>query len=1267
MVPCPPASQLPGALRSICRLIRVGGAVFALALVGRPASGQAPAAAAIPAEGQEWRWVRFGPETGIPSGRLIEVLESNGTTWVATDLGVGWFDGYRWHRVAPELGPGTGPRRLVPDGHGGAWAVVNSRPVHLARTGMTTVPMAGPAAQGHTRWLAPIDSTTLLVLADSTLYRLDPVSGGTDAELVPPALARLLALSATRLLRTRPGHLWLITPEGVWLRGDDGWSRWFDRPTSIFRETEAGGILSTGSSGSELYQWRPGGRPEALSLPGMAISALSLAPSGEALIVFWEGRAAVRHAGSWRWLDPMPEPLEWSRQIVHRDNGDYWAIGPRGLFLFRASGRRWTHYRIPGRDEFTGFVNTILRARSGELWLGTERGLVRQLAAGRPIEATSIADQPLGAVTALAQDTAGGIWVGSGATFVGAFRFDGRSWRHYGPADGLDAPRIHRIVTTRGGSVWFLGLDSTAAGGPGAFRWDGRRFARIGPDQLGGGRVYDLAEGPDGALWFGTDAGLSRLQDGQWTHWPATPAGVGARIYSVAVDSSGGVWFCHRFYGLGLGHLTPSGRIERVDLGEDRPANEVSEVRIGPDGSVWFTTHAGLGQLRGDTVSFFDRSSGLDNPRLWPLLPLRDRVLAGGEGLFQLDLAEASFPAPAVDVATPLPYPDEVLLRWTPLAYWGTTPTDRIETRYRLDGGDWSGWSLTRQISLFRLSPGAHRVEVEGKGLFGQIGAHPAAATFSVPSPWYRRAPVVIAILLGGAAVVGLAIAYLRRLRLHHAELERLNRALAADVEERRRTERALEESRLAVQRIADSVPSVLLQFELASGRLIYANREVERLLGYPPDELVGGLTWEALVDGSERTSAAEYLDRLQRAADGEIVEGELQLRSASRAARTVAVRSAVFTRSADGRPETVLLIGQDVSEQRHLEAQLVQAQKMETVGRLAGGVAHDFNNILTAIIGYAELARQTAGPDEATRGDLDEITRAAERARTLTSQLLTFARRQVVETRPVDLNRLVTDVDRMLRRLIGADIELVTVLADQVPIIRADPAQLEQVLMNLAVNARDAMTGGGRLTITTASAERWDGVGPGGERITGPCVLLTVADTGHGMAPGIASRIFEPFFTTKAPGHGTGLGLSTCYGMIRQAGGVVTVESEPESGSTFVVAFPRVDEPSVEPARPTPTTTPERGSETVLLVEDETQVRTLSSRILRQAGYLVVEASNGRHALEVHASLGRAPDLLLTDVVMPEMGGPSSGRCSASASPRSRCCSSRDTPRAPW
>jgi signal transduction histidine kinase/CheY-like chemotaxis protein len=329
-----------------------------------------------------------------------------------------------------------------------------------------------------------------------------------------------------------------------------------------------------------------------------------------------------------------------------------------------------------------------------------------------------------------------------------------------------------------------------------------------------------------------------------------------------------------------------------------------------------------------------------------------------------------------------------------------------------------------------------------------------------------------------------------------------------------------------------------------------------------------------------------------------------------------------------------------DLTARRRLEEQLHQAQKMEAVGQLAGGVAHDFNNLLTVINGYSELLLAELPRNSAARELLAEIAAAGERAGALTRQLLAFSRRQVLEPKVLSLNAVVGDAERMLRRLIGEDIRLATRLDPALAAVRADPGQVQQALINLCVNARDAMPTGGRLTIETqnvrldeAYAASRPGVRPG------PYALLTVSDTGTGMDEATKARIFEPFFTTKGPGQGTGLGLAVVFGVVKQSGGHIEVFSEPGRGTTFQIYLPQV--PGETPAARRPTAAPvPRGTETLLLVEDEEAVRALARHVLKSCGYTVLDAADGREAVRLAEGHAGPLHLLVSDVVMPHLGG---------------------------
>ena len=328
--------------------------------------------------------------------------------------------------------------------------------------------------------------------------------------------------------------------------------------------------------------------------------------------------------------------------------------------------------------------------------------------------------------------------------------------------------------------------------------------------------------------------------------------------------------------------------------------------------------------------------------------------------------------------------------------------------------------------------------------------------------------------------------------------------------------------------------------------------------------------------------------------------------------------------------------------ERQHLEAQFIEAQKMEVVGQLAGGVAHDFNNILAVIMGYSDLTMERLGPDHVLKNNLETIRSAAEQAAGLTRQLLIFSRKQTVQPVVLDLNDVVKDLDKMLRRLIDENIEMTIVPGKQIGRIKADSGYVGQVLMNLVVNARDAMPNGGKLTIATDNVtldENYARTHPGA--IPGDYVMLSVSDTGTGMTDEVKARLFEAFFTTKPKGKGTGLGLATCQTIVQQSGGHIGVDSEVGKGTTFKIYFPRVEQPLDVAARLLQTGPLPRGTETLLVVEDEPAVRHLARDVLEAQGYEVLRAANGQHALHVAREHKGSPiRLVITDVIMPRMGG---------------------------
>ena len=458
---------------------------------------------------------------------------------------------------------------------------------------------------------------------------------------------------------------------------------------------------------------------------------------------------------------------------------------------------------------------------------------------------------------------------------------------------------------------------------------------------------------------------------------------------------------------------------------------------------------------------------------------------------------------------------------------------------------------------------------------------------------------------------------------------------MANDVTARREKEEQLRLQGAALDAAANGI--MLVNRE---GIIVWVNEAFTQLTGYERHEAIGQ---SPRIMKSGRHDKVFYHQLWTTVLTGNMWRGELVNR---RKNGTLYLEELTITPVLDerGNPTHFIAIKQDISERRHLQQQLLQAQKMETIGQLAGGIAHDFNNLLQAITGFADILLQDMDPANPHRADVLEINKAADRATELTRQLLAFSRKQMLEPMAVDLNDLVAGTEKMLRRLIGEDIQLTLELEPGLDLIQADPGQLEQVLVNLTVNARDAMGVGGRLTIRTNGIvllKEDTLLDP--EMRSGRFVMLSVTDSGHGMPPDVAARIFEPFFTTKGPGRGTGLGLSVVYGIVQQHGGMIRVYSEPGQGTTFRIYLPVSEEGLATPGTPvTPNSErlPRGRGERILLVEDENGVRDFAISALRKFGYQPYAAENAARAEELFALENGRFDLVFTDVVLPDQNG---------------------------
>jgi len=490
-------------------------------------------------------------------------------------------------------------------------------------------------------------------------------------------------------------------------------------------------------------------------------------------------------------------------------------------------------------------------------------------------------------------------------------------------------------------------------------------------------------------------------------------------------------------------------------------------------------------------------------------------------------------------------------------------------------------------------------------------------------------------ISVSGTITEEMAVAAMRAGAKDYVTKGHLQRLIPAIERELRESEAraALRDAEASFATLVEFAPIGIYRSNPA-GQFLSVNSALVHMLGYDSADEVLQLDMgrDVYADTAERQRLLDrdtYSDRQYddveatwKRKDGRLLQVQLSVRA---------------VRNAAGQVDYYETFVRDVTDQRRLQQQLTQSQKMEAIGRLAGGVAHDFNNLLTVITSYSDLVFQDLPPDDPRRDDVDQVRKAADGAAALTRQLLAFSRQQVLEPKVIDLNSVVDNLKKILQRVIGEDVELTTVLAAELAAVKADVSQIEQILMNLAVNARDAMPTGGKLTIETTNVDydperqqRSDG--------STEFVMLAVTDTGTGMDEATKARIFEPFFTTKQPGKGTGLGLATVYAIVTQAGGFIWVYSELGHGTSFKIYLPQVD--AVATTAAVARVDLPRGTETVLLVEDAAAVRAVARQVLQRQGYNVLEASDGEDALHLAARYQGTIDLVLTDVVMPRAGG---------------------------
>jgi signal transduction histidine kinase/ligand-binding sensor domain-containing protein/ActR/RegA family two-component response regulator len=1260
--------------------------VFAIAL---PVFGQRPTGGAADLV-REFVHESWSVRDDLPAANFFTVLQGrDGYLWFATDHGLVRFDGVRMTLFEPQPASATadqGVTAITEGRDGGLWVGTSagmvarfdgSRFGDWVKTGgnrVAAVMEDGAGAvwagtnlgvcrvEGHTCTTWPgsagmfvrtmgLDARGQLYVGGRGLFRRTATGFETLSILPTPNAA------VSHISWDRTGTMWLATSEGVLrvvLAREPGGAPQVttldtrDGLPSKYALTVvpgAGDDLWIGTLGGGIAVRRQGRVMSMNLVDGLSdsrVNRIALDAEGRVWAATSGGldRFSPRACITYGRQDGLPDPLVWT--VEGNASGDIWLSTDAGG-ITRFVGGHFTTWHLPGprvRQE----VGAVVPMRDGSLLITLVQGGVVRFRNGRFDDLSVLPGAPTGRVRKIVERANGEAYL---AGAQGLFRFkDGAFTRIDLPGAGGDVG-LNTMTLAPDGSLWAIGsalyhVRETRA----------ERVATLA--QLGLGSVSALMAEAD-RLWLSPAHGGLHLREasGRVSALAGANPDLLSDAFVVVDDHRGYVWLASTF---GLQRVPKQGlldfaagraktvQVDRFDKNDGLLSTEFnssggSSAWLAPDGRLWLAGAYGLVQV--DPARLAPRHAALHVRVETVRAAGRAHPLAGGATVQKGEPIEIDFTA------------------------LGLHAPRRARFRYRLSGFDeqWVESGTRRTAYYTNLPGGTYQFEVTVTTDAGLWSTGAATLPLRIVPPFYETLTFLSFATLGivAAAVVLLdwrGRALRRRARLLEQQVTERTRALQEQMASRQEAEEALrrahDDLEVSVAARTRELARANEALSLSQDRLRLLVQQLPAVLWSTDASLVctslmgSGLTPLGLqpdvIVGRSLSEFAAALDPAHWAIDAHrrALAGESQTREDRLGGRVYDWRLEPLRDGAGAITGTVGL-ALDVTDQTRLQEQFLQAQKMEGIGRLAGGVAHDLNNILTAVLGFVDLGEASRDASE-LRGNLEEIRQAAERAASLTRQLLAFARRQPTTPRTLDLNAVLSNLEPMLRRLIGEDVELSITCGGPACVVRADAGNLEQVIVNLVVNGRDAMPQGGGLTIECAALTLAGDRAAELEVPFGDYVRLTVRDTGCGMPEEVRRHAFEPFFTTKGQGQGTGLGLATCFGIVRQAGGSITIDSVVGYGTAVMVYLPRahgaLDQQTEAAGTPMP-----RGAETVLVAEDEPQVRHLVRSALERCGYRVLEAVDGEDALEVAAAHGGRIDLLLSDVVMPRMGGPELAR----------------------
>ncbi|MDQ1267341.1 MAG: domain S-box protein, partial [Bacteroidota bacterium] len=679
---------------------------------------------------ERWRWSFYGADAGLPDNTIFDFQETrDGTIWALSRSGAYRFDNYTWHNVTGDKFEFNKTMSYTIDDNNGIYIVVRNKLCHITPKGIDSINITFNDKRLIINEIADFGNGRLLLSAkekDKKFFNLYLYSKDSISIFPSPDSFPEIYPGRKTLKSNKAGIVWFNNGKKLYKWTNNGWKLFEQSKSGLnwdvdFPETDNNGFsLYCISNLPEIrgtYCYNPKLRKVELLDKRIFNLNVDFSKDNEAICYFVGNVPYIFKNGKLYQFNDNPEVMEDIITYRFTSQGDLFVLSQEGVYLCRLKSNLWRYTKFEQKE--LNNINSIIRARDGSLWIGTSYGLVVQYPDGRQKVIKEINGIQLLVLTGLAQDSVGNIWISSGHAFKGMFKWDGKKWNYFTNQDGIDFQYIHKIRTDSRGRIWFLSLSNLATSiGDGAYFFENNHFKKIlVEDSLKSNRCYSFVEGKDGALWFGSLTGLHRLKDGKWKHWDSEALSIFSSFYSVAIDSSGTLWFAARGYG--IGYVAADTLVFPQKL-IDMSVKDIGDIGFDRYNRLWITTIRGLFCYSDGFVTHFDKSNGLNNIKLWPMVIEKERILIGTNsgGINTLNFEEFEFHNPVLIYDHPIAKENLVYFKWKKFSFHGIIPPEKIEIRYRLDNGIWSNWLNRDELTLYSVTPGKHYLALQVKGLF---------------------------------------------------------------------------------------------------------------------------------------------------------------------------------------------------------------------------------------------------------------------------------------------------------------------------------------------------------------------------------------------------------------------------------------------------------------------------------------------------------------------------------------------------------------------